>query len=215
MPHEPDLAPPATGDEADRRTVRRVAAFGAAAVAATALATAGVAQGAGAGSGPSVGLGSSGPGLSAAPTASASAAASGRPSSSASPSAASNTPQLRIQIAYNRVGRDLTLTFGFSGYVLEPLTSSGGKLTFPTPAKRDIGLGETLSWGDGTNSDVPVTGRRCATGAEPRVVHEISDTYVATKKYTAPGTYSVNYTYFACGLTNGKISGTLTITIPK
>ncbi len=189
--------------------MRRVAAFGAAAVAATALATAGVAQGAGSGS--SAGLGVSGPGQRAVPAASASA----MPTASASAGAASTAPQLKIQIAYNRVGRDLTLTFGFTGFVLEPLTSTGGKLTFPTPAKRDIGLGETLSWGDGTNSDVPVSGRRCPIDKEPRVVHEIQDTYQATKKYTAPGTYTVTYTYFACGLTNGKISGTLTITIPK
>jgi hypothetical protein len=210
MPHELgsfDAGTPASAGEADRRTVRRVAAFGAAAVAATALATAGVAQGAGSGSGPSAGLGVSAPGLSASPSSSASA--------SAVPSASSAAPQLRIQIAYNRVGRDFTLTFGFSGYVVEPLSDGGTTLSFPTPAKRDIGLGETLSWGDGTNSDVPIAGRRCPANAEPRVVHEIQDSYQATKKYTAPGTYTVTYTYFACGLTNGKISGTLTVTIPK
>lgn len=214
MPHELDsydAGTPAFAGEADRRTVRRVAAFGAAAVAATALATAGVAQGAGSGSGASSALGSYGPGPHAVPTASASAKAS----AAASPSVSSAAPQLRIQIAYTRVGRELTLTFGFTGYVLEPLSSTGGKLTFPTPAKRDIGLGEALAWGDGTNSDLPITGRRCPINNEPRVVHEIQDTYQATKKYTAPGTYTVSYTYFACGLTNGKISGTLTITIPK
>ncbi|MBA3745268.1 MAG: hypothetical protein H0X00_20490 [Sporichthya sp.] len=147
------------------------------------------------------------------PTASSSAKASAwaSPSASASPAA----PQLRIQIAYNRVGRDLTLTFGFTGFVLEPLTAAGGKLNFPTPATRDIGLGETLAWGDGTNSDVPVSGRRCPVDKEARVVREVKDTYQAMKKYTGPGTYTVTYTYFACGLTNGKISGTLTINVPR
>ncbi|HUR75391.1 MAG TPA: hypothetical protein VMZ00_14015 [Sporichthya sp.] len=218
MPHELDsfdAGTPAAAGEADRRTVRRVAAFGAATVAAIAMATAGVAQGAGTGSGTSSPLGSARPRLHAVATSSASAASSA--ASSTAPSAASATaaPQLRIQIAYDRVGRDLTLTFAFAGYVLEPLTAGGGKLMFPTPAKRDIGLGEALGWGDGTNSDVPVSGRRCPVNNEPRTVHEIQDTYSATKKYTAPGTYTVAYTYFACGLTDGKISGTLSITIPK
>ncbi|HVE26526.1 MAG TPA: hypothetical protein VNC22_14025, partial [Sporichthya sp.] len=195
-----------SGGEADRRTVRRVGALGAAAIAATALLTAGVAQGAGAGSGSSAAPGVYRPG--ATPVASASAA----PSASSSASAA---PQLRIQIAYNRVGRELTLTFTFDGYVLEPVDTMGRPMTFPTPAKRDIGMGEKLSWGDGTNSDTPVSPRRCPTGVEPRVVHAIKDSYAATKKYTGPGTYTINYTYAACGLTNGKISGTLTIDVPK
>lgn len=218
MPHELDsfaAGTPASAGEADRRTVRRVAAFGAAAVAATALATAGVAQGAGPGSGPSPAFGSSGAGLYAVPTASSSAKASSSSKASPSASASAAAPQLRIQIAYNRVGRDLTLTFGFTGFVVEPLTAAGGKLSFPTPAKRDIGLGEALAWGDGTNSDAPVTGRRCPVDKEPRVVHEVKDTYQATKKYTGPGTYTVTYTYFACGLTNGRISGTLVINVPK
>lgn len=214
MPHEPgsfDVHPPAA-DEADRRTVRRVAAFGAAAVAATALATAGVASGAGAGSGSagSAGPGNYGPGRVAVATASAS------PTASASASAsASSAPQLRIQIAYDRVGRDLTLTFTFAGHVLEPLTSAGGKLTFPTPAQRNIGMGETLLWGDGTNANVPVTGRRCPVDQEPRTLHEVADTYSVKKTYTGPGTYTIHYSYAACGLTGGKISGTIPITIPK
>lgn len=207
MPHELgsfDATSPAHAGVADRRTVRRAAAFSAMAIAVTAVATAGVAQGAGAGSG------SDHPGApSPVPTASA------PPSGSASPAARAATPQLKIQIAYDRVGRDLTLKFTFAGHVVEPLSADGKKLTFPTPAKRDIGLGESLSWGDGTNSDVPVTGRRCPVDAEPRVVHEIKDAYSATKKYTAPGTYTVNYSYFACGLNGGKISGTLEIVIPK
>ena len=210
MPHELDsfdAGTPASAGEADRRTVRRVAAFGAAAVAATALATAGVAQGAGSGAGSSAGATGAYPGVR--------AVASGSPSTEPSASASSALPQLKIQIAYNRVGRDLTLTFGFTGYVLEPLSPTGSKLTFPTPATRDIGLGETLAWGDGTNSDVPISGRRCPIDNEPHVVHEIQDSYSVTKKYAAPGTYTVSYTYFACGLTNGKISGTLNITIPK
>ena len=220
MPHELGSSDAAgqhrrPADAADRRTVRRVAAFGAAAVAVTALATAGVASGAGAG-GSSAGSGGGAPGTpGAAPTASASASA--KPAGSASPgaSAAAEVPQLKIQIAYSRVGRNLTLTFNFAGHVVEPLNTDGTKLSFPTPAKRDIGLGETLAWGDGTNSDVPVSGRRCPVDKEARVIHEISDSYQAEKTYTAPGTYTVNYTYFACGLTGGKISGTLTITIPK
>lgn len=208
MPHDLfDAGAPASAGEADRRTVRRVGALGAAAIAATALLTAGVAQGAGAGSGSPGALGVPQPGV---PTPAASASAA--PSASASATAA---PQLRIQIAYNRVGRELTLTFTFDGYVLEPVDSAGRPMTFPTPAKRDIGLGEKLSWGDGTNSDTPVSPRRCPTGAEPRVVHAIKDNYAATKKYTRPGTYTINYTYAACGLTNGKISGTLTIDVPK
>lgn len=205
MPHDQfDAGTPA--GEADRRTVRRVGAIGAAAVAATALLTAGVAQGAGTGPGTPVAYGMPGPGAPS-PAASASAASSA--------SAAANAPQLRIQIAYNRVGRELTLTFSFDGYVLEPVDPMGMPMTFPTPAKRDIGLGEKLSWGDGTNSDVPVSPRRCPTGVEPRTVHEIKDKYSAVKKYLGPGTYTINYTYLACGLTNGKISGTLTIDVPK
>lgn len=216
MPHELDsfdAGTPAFAGEADRRTVRRVAAFGAAAVAATALATAGVAQGAGSGSGPSASAGGAHPGVRAAASGSPTTDPKAQPAASASASSAA--PQLKIQIAYNRVGREFTLTFGFAGYVLEPLSATGGKLTFPTPAKRDIGLGEALSWGDGTNSDAPISGRRCPVNNEPRVVHEIEDSYRATKTYTAPGTYTVTYTYFACGLTNGKISGTLTVTIPR
>lgn len=222
MPHDlgpSDAAPPAATPTsagscaavADRRTVRRVAAFSAAVLAATAMATAGVAQSAGA----DPGDGSfSGP----APTPATSAApAAPAPSASASPSATApaETPQLKIQIAYDRVGRDLTLTFNFAGFVVEPLSSDGSRLTFPTPAKRDIGMGETLAWGDGTNSDVPITGRRCPTGSEPRTVHEIADKYQVSKRYKAPGTYTVSYTYFACGLKGGKISGTLTVNIPK
>jgi hypothetical protein len=211
MPHDlgsSDAAPPAATSAADRRTVRRVAAFSAAAVAATAMATAGVASSAGADPG-------DGSIVRPAPTPAASAAPA--PSASAAPTATAPAaaPQLKIQIAYDRVGRDLTLTFSFAGFVVEPLSSDGARLTFPTPAKRDIGLGETLAWGDGTNSDVPVTGRRCPNGSEPRTVHEIADRYQVTKRYQAPGTYTVNYTYFACGLNGGKISGTLTVNIPK
>ncbi len=213
MPHDMGSSPvpPVAGSDADRRTVRRVAAVGAAAVAATALATAGVASGAGAGSGSAAPGGSDVPGRSAVATASASAS----PSASASASASAAAPQLRIQIAYDRVGRALTLSFTFAGYVLEPLSPTGGKLTFPTPAKRNIGMGETLLWGDGTNANVPVTGRRCPVDAEKRTLHEVKDTYAAKKTYSAPGTYTVNYSYAACGLTNGKISGTITINIPK
>src|SRR5262249_18482675 len=120
-------------------------------------------------------------------------------------------PQLKIAIAYKRVGRELTLTFGFDGYVLEPLDAAGHKLDFPTPAQRDIGMGEELSWGDGTNANVPISGRRCPIDKEARTVHAIKDTYQAVKKYSGPGTYSISYTYYACGLTNGKISGTLSI----
>lgn len=210
MPHELfDVGTPARAGEADRRTVRRVAAFGAAAVAATALLTAGVAQGAGTGSGPASAYGTDPGSPYAAPSASASSSAS------PSASAAAAAPQLRVQIAYNRVGRDLTLSFSFGGYVLEPLDAAGNKMDFPTPAKRDIGMGETLDWGDGTNSDVPISGRRCPVDKQPRTVHEIKDAYQAKKHYNGPGTYTINYTYFACGLTNGKISGTVTITIPK
>jgi hypothetical protein len=207
MPHE--LDPPTSHQapapvEADRRTVRRVAALGAAAVAVTALATAGVAQSAGASADPAaptgrIVLGVPGPSASATPTASATPAA----------------PQLRISLAYQRVGRDLTLTIKFAGFVVEPLSTSGAPLTFPTPAKRDIGLGEQLTWGDGTNSDVPGGAKRCPTGNEARTVHEIQDSYTVSKTYTAPGTYTVGYTYAACGLTNGKISGQLTVTVPK
>ena len=211
---------PGTGTAADRRTVRRVAAFSAAAVAATAMATAGVAQGASADSGAPVGVLGDGsfagpapaPAPTPAPSTSAAPSASAAPDATAAPAAA---PQLKIQIAYDRVGRDLTLSFSFAGFVVEPLSADGGRLTFPTPAKRDIGLGEKLAWGDGTNSDVPVTGRRCPAGSEPRTVHEIADKYEVTKRYKAPGTYTVNYTYFACGLKDGKISGTLTVNIPK
>lgn len=219
MPHDlgpSDAAPTAatsasgpSGAAADRRTVRRVAAFGAAAVAATAMATAGVAQSAGA----DPGDGSvTGPAPTPAASATAAPSASAAPNATAAPAGA---PQLKIQIAYDRVGRDLTLTFNFAGFVVEPLSSDGSRLTFPTPAKRDIGLGETLAWGDGTNSDVPITGRRCPAGSEPRTVHEIADKYQVTKRYKAAGTYTVNYTYFACGLNGGKISGTLTVNIPK
>jgi hypothetical protein len=211
MPHD-HAGTPAV--DADRRTVRRVGALGAAAIAATALLTAGVAQGAGTGSGSPAASGASGAsGASVPGVPSPLASASSAPSASASASAAA--PQLRVTIAYNRVGRELTLTFTFDGYVIEPVTQQGQPMTFPTPAKRDIGMGETLTWGDGTNSNVPVSARRCPTGAEPRVVHEIRDNYAATKKYAGPGTYTINYTYMACGLTNGKIAGTLTVNVPK
>jgi len=207
MPHELfDAGTPAPAGDADRRTVRRVGAVGAAAIAATALLTAGVAQGAGTGPASPTAFGVTLPGVPS-PAASASAAPSA--------SAAAAAPQLRVQIAYNRVGRELTLTFTFDGYVIEPLDATGHQMTFPTPAKRDIGMGEKLSWGDGSNSDVTVSPRRCPAGGDPRVVHEIRDNYQAKKMYAGPGTYTINYTYAACGLTNGKISGTLTINVPK
>ncbi len=208
MPYE--LDPPSHDQvpapaDADRRTVRRLAALGAAAVAATALATAGVAQTAGASADPASPTGRV---LLGAPEPTATA--------SADPTAAAGTknPQLRVALAYQRVGRDLTLTIKFAGFVIEPLSTAGDPLTFPTPAGRDIGLGETLAWGDGTNSDAPSGPQRCPAGAEPRTVHEIQDSYTATKQYTAPGTYTVDYAYFACGLTNGKISGQLEIIVP-
>lgn len=220
MPHElgsSDSASPAPvgtsdrrSDRRDRRTVRRVSGFGAMALAVTAVATAGVAEGAGAGSGSSARFAPA-----ADPTPVPAASPAPQPSGAASPAPTAAAPQLKIQIAYDRVGRDLTLKFTFAGYVVEPLAADGTKLTFPTPAKRDIGMGETLSWGDGTNADVPVTGRRCPVDAEPRVVHEIKDAYSVTKKYAAPGTYTINYSYFACGLNGGKISGTLQIVVPK
>lgn len=208
MPYE--LDPPSLDQvrapaHADRRTVRRVAALGAAAVAATALATAGVAQSAGASADPSSPTGRVVLGAPA-PTASASATPSATPT---------GAPQLRVSLAYQRVGRDLTLVIKFAGFVLEPLSTAGTPLTFPTPAKRDIGLGEMLAWGDGTNANVPGGDKRCPTGAEPKKVHEIQDDYTITKKYTAPGTYTLTYSYFACGLTNGKITGQLTITVPE
>lgn len=203
-PHLPTHAHPPAPVEADRRTVRRVAAIGAAAVAVTALATAGVAQSAGASADPTaptgrIVLGEPGP----------------TPSPTPTPTAGTAAPQLRVSLAYQRVGRDLTLTIKFAGVVIEPLSTDGTALSYPTPATRDIGLGEELAWGDGTNSDVPGGAKRCPTGEETRTVHEIQDSYSVTKQYSAPGTYTVTYTYAACGLTKGKISGQLTVTVPN
>ncbi len=201
----------AAATEADRRTVRRVAAVGAAAIAATALATAGVASGAGSSAGGTAPVAYDRP-----MTVATTSPATASPSATTSPSAtASSAPQLKIQIAYQRVGRELTLTFTFAGHVVEPLAEDGTALTFPTPATRDIGMGETLAWGDGNTADVPVTGRRCPTGPEPRTVHEVADTYSVTNTYAGPGTYTINYSYAACGLKDGKIAGSFDITIPK
>lgn len=198
--------------EADRRTVRRVAAVGAAAIAVTALATAGIAQNASAQApirASLIGM-SAMPGASSSPSAAPSTAPSTSPSTAASP-----RPQLKVSVVYKRTGRELTLTISFEGVVIEPLATDGTPLTFPTPATRDIGLGEKLSWGDGSNADVTKGLRRCPKDSEPRTLHQIQDTYSVSHTYIGPGTYTVDYAYFACGLTGGKIAGQLQIVVPR
>jgi hypothetical protein len=202
----------------DRRDLRRTMTLGAAMIAVTALATAGVAgaDGAAAAANPSAPaatyiLGPDGatPQPTAAPTAEPNAA----PAVSADPTP--GTPALRIALSYQRRDRDLLLTISFDGYVYNPYGLNDNTLVaYPTPAGRNIGMGEELTWGDGTEYTVSGGPQRCANPGEQNVLHQLKDTYQLHKKYKKSGEYTIGYSYFACGLTNGKIAGTLTIKVP-
>jgi hypothetical protein len=210
--------------QSDRRDVRRTMALGAAVVAVTALATAGVAgTGAMAAADPGAPyatyeLGPDGatPVPSSGPTAEPNAAPTGpsaAPAVSADPTP--STPVLRIALAYQRRDRDLLLTISFDGYVYNPYGLNDNTLVaYPTPAGRNIGMGEQLTWGDGTEYTVSGGPQRCANPGEQNVLHQVKDSYQLHKKYKKAGEYTIGYTYFACGLTGGKISGTLTIKVP-
>jgi hypothetical protein len=214
------------------RDLRRTVGLGAALVAVTAVATAGVAgmsAGAAAATDPVTGSivydirpdGSATPeptdGPSAGPAAAPSAAPSSGPSAapvvSAEPTPA--TPALRIALSYQRRNRDLLLTISFDGYVYNPYGLNDNTLVaYPTPAGRNIGMGEELTWGDGTQYTVSGGPQRCANPGEQNVLHQLKDSYQLHKKYKKAGEYTIGYAYFACGLTGGKIAGTLTIKIP-
>jgi len=135
------------------------------------------------------------------------------PTVSAEPTAA--TPALRIALAYQRRNRDLLLTITFDGAVYNPYGLNDNTLVaYPTPAGRNIGMGEELTWGDGTEYTVSGGPQRCANPGEQNVLHQVKDSYQLHKKYKKSGEYTLGYTYFACGLTGGKISGSLTIKVP-
>jgi hypothetical protein len=125
------------------------------------------------------------------------------------------TPALRIAMSYQRRNRDLLLTISFDGYVYNPYGLNDNTLVaYPTPAGRNIGMGEQLTWGDGTEYTVSGGPQRCANPGEQNVLHQLQDTYQLHKKYKKSGEYTLGYSYFACGLTGGKISGQLTIKVP-
>jgi hypothetical protein len=118
-------------------------------------------------------------------------------------------PQMRLEVAYQRLGDVVTLTISLDGSVYAPLDAKNVPLEFPTPARRNIGLGEELAWGDGTTSDTAARPVHCG---EPRRLHQVKDSYKVTKRYAATGTYTVRYTFKACGLTDERITATLPIT---
>lgn len=215
-PPTPNPADSSATRAADRRSMRRMAAVGAAIVAATALGTAGVAQTAGATPGGAEPSGTlvfevPAPDPTAPPKPASPEGAAPEPSAAPAP----DRPTLRITLAYERTGRDLALTLGFGGHVYRPYSTESGKpVQLSNPAGREIGLGEKLVWGDGTQTSVPSAPQRCPKGAEKKALHQVEDTYTVQKTYKAAGEYTINYTYFACGLTDGKINGSLTLQIP-
>jgi hypothetical protein len=147
------------------------------------------------------------------PTANPTGGPSAIPTVSAEPTP--GTPALRIALSYQRRNRDLLLTISFDGYVYNPYGLNDNTLVaYPTPAGRNIGMGEELTWGDGTEYTVSGGPQRCANPGEQNVLHQLKDTYQLHKKYKKSGEYTIGYAYFACGLTGGKISGTLTIKVP-
>ena len=219
----------------DRRDLRRAMSLGAAVIAVTALATAGVAgaDGAVAAANPAapyatylIGPDGATPEPTANPAAEPNADPSGNPSGdpASQPSVAPvvsveptppGTPSLRIALSYQRRNRDLLLTISFDGYVYNPYGLNDNTLVaYPTPAGRNIGMGEQLTWGDGTEYTVSGGPQRCANPGEQNVLHQVKDTYQLHKKYKKSGEYTIGYAYFACGLTGGKISGSLTIKVP-
>jgi hypothetical protein len=216
--------------QVDRRDLRRTMTLGAAVIAVTALATAGVAgaDGAAAAANPAAPYASYvlGPeGATPAPTANPAAEPTANPSGdpagqpSAVPTVSAEptpgTPALRIALAYQRRNRDLLLTISFDGYVYNPYGLNDNTLVaYPTPAGRNIGMGEQLTWGDGTEYTVSGGPQRCANPGEQNVLHQVKDSYQLHKKYKKGGQYTIGYAYFACGLTGGKISGSLTIKVP-
>jgi hypothetical protein len=214
----------------DRRDLRRTMSVGAAILAVTALATAGVAgaDGAVAAANPAapsatyvIGPDGATPEPTANPAAQPTTDPSGSPDgrASAAPEVSADptpaTPALRIALSYQRRDRDLLLTISFDGYVYNPYGLNDNTLVaYPTPAGRNIGMGEQLTWGDGTEYTVSGGPQRCANPGEQNVLHQLKDSYQLHKKYKKSGEYTIGYTYFACGLTGGKIAGTLTIKVP-
>jgi hypothetical protein len=206
--------------QSDRRDVRRTMALGAAVVAVTALATAGVA-----GMGAGGAMAAADPGApyatydlgpdGATPVPSSGPTADPGAAPAVSPEPTPGTPTLRIALAYQRRNRDLLLTISFDGYVYNPYGLNDNTLVaYPTPAGRNIGMGEQLTWGDGTEYTVSGGPQRCANPGEQNVLHQVKDSYQLHKKYKKAGEYTIGYTYFACGLTGGKIAGTLTLKVP-
>jgi hypothetical protein len=220
-----------SGQHAKPKHLRRIMGLGAALVAVTAVATAGVAgmsAGAAAATDPVTTIvydvspdGTATPeptaNPAAEPTADPTANPTGGPSAIPTVSAepTPGTPALRIALSYQRRNRDLLLTISFDGYVYNPYGLNDNTLVaYPTPAGRNIGMGEELTWGDGTEYTVSGGPQRCANPGEQNVLHQLKDTYQLHKKYKKSGEYTIGYAYFACGLTGGKISGTLTIKVP-
>lgn len=127
------------------------------------------------------------------------------------------TPALRLTMSFVRTGRQLALSVKLDGFVHEPYgATTNAPLSYPTPASRAIGLGETLDWGDGTSSDAAApAGQRCPRGDEARTLHQVQDSYTLDKTYSRAGEYTITYSYFACGLADGgKIIGVLKIKVP-
>lgn len=135
------------------------------------------------------------------------------PTATASPTpaatAAAKAPQMRLAMSYQRSGKVVTLTISLDGYVLEPLDANNAPVAFPTPATAAIGLGEELSWGDGTVSNTPAKPWHCG---KPQNLHQVKDSYTVSRTYAAAGSYSITYSFKACGLTDGKITGTIPLT---
>lgn len=131
------------------------------------------------------------------------------PSAPPSPASATKAPQMRLAVSYERLDKVVTLTISLDGYVFEPLDAKNVPVAFPTPATAAIGLGEELSWGDGTSDNTAPRPVHCG---KPEQVHQVKDSRTVSKTYAASGTYTIGYTFRACGLTDGKITGTIPLT---
>jgi hypothetical protein len=216
MPNTTAAGPPRRSPSRSR-LVRRVSVGATIGVGLTALATAGLAGTAGtavAGDDDHVvsyadGFGTrtivlDGPaGISATPTASP-------PAPTASPPAPGTVPSMRLQMAYQRVGKELTLTITLDGYVYEPLDAANKPLVYPKVAKASIGMGTELLWGDGQSAATTNTAGHCG---KPQNLHQLKDTFTVKHTYKKAGTYNVAYTFKACGLVNGKIGASLPVKV--
>lgn len=131
------------------------------------------------------------------------------PGPTASPAPTGQAPQMRLAVSYQRTGKLVTLSIDLDGYVVEPLDANNVPVSYPTPATAAIGVGEELAWGDGAVSNSPPRPVHCGM---PQKVHQVKDSYTVSRTYAASGTYTITYSFLACGLTGGKITANMPLT---